>query len=299
MAAERAEAERMAAERAEAERMAAELAEAQRVAAERAEEERREAERREAERLEAERIAAERAEAERIAAERAEAERVEAERIAAERAEAERIAAERAQAARLAAERAEAARIAAERAEAERAEAERAAAEAAAKMAMDSNRTARLSREEVESSLRAPAGAAVPASDAGPVLAEEAAFSASIDLPAWEPPTELDGAIASFNARHVVLFRAMRAEIGAGAANFVRSCRGGLEGSLSELFATADLRADGSWDPEGLKRSVVEHRIANATDGFTTLLESELHRLRIHMGEKRAAALAEQLTAIQ
>jgi len=294
IAAERAEAERMAAERAEAERMAAELAEAERIAAERAE-----AERIEAERIAAERAEAERVEAERIAAERAEAERFEMERIAAERAEAERIAAERAEAARLAAERAEAARLAAERAEAERAEAERMAAEAAARMAMDSNRTARLSRDEVESSLRAAAAAAVPEPAAGPVLDEVAGFSASIDLPAWEPPAELDGAIASFNARHVVLFRAMRAEIGAGAANFVRSCRAGLDASLVELFATADLRADGSWDPEGLKRSVIEHRIANANDGFATLLESELHRLRLHMGEKRAAALAEQLTAIQ
>ena len=160
-------------------------------------------------------------------------------------------------------------------------------------------RAARLSREEIESALRQPSASAAPEPVAGVPSVEETAFTAAIDLPAWEPPADLDGAIASFNARHVVLFRAMRAEIGAGAANFVRSCRGALDAHFAELFATADLRADGSWDPDGLKRSIVEHRIANAVDGFATLLEGELHRLRTHMGEKRATALAEQLTAIQ
>jgi len=195
---------------------------------------------------------------------------------------------------------------------------ESAAAEAEA---VDFNRTARLSREEVESALAAPAppeASAQPDEAVEPVRAAEpptmpaaeAPRPAEIEMPAppapspredgpaWEPPAELDGAIASFNARHVVVFRAMRAEIGAGAANFVRSCRSGLGERFTELFTTAELRADGSWDPDGLKRSVVQHRIEAASEGFIALLEGELERLRVHMGDKRAAALADQLTTI-
>jgi hypothetical protein len=172
----------------------------------------------------------------------------------------------------------------------------------AAREVIDLDRTARLSREEIEASLREPVeepvAAAEPQRGPEPTWSSEPELAAETERGAWEPPSDLDGAIASFNARHVVVFRAMRAEIGAGAANFVRSCRGALDAAFAELFATADLRADGSWDPDGLRRSVVEHRIGNAADGFTTLLEGEMQRLRAHMGEKRAAALAEQLTAI-
>jgi hypothetical protein len=145
---------------------------------------------------------------------------------------------------------------------------------------VDPDRTARVSREEIESALREPA----PVSES--------------PAPPFEPPEDLDGVVASFNARHVILFRSLRAEIGAGAANFVRSCRGGLDDGFAAMFETAELRADGSWDPEGLKRSVIDHRVANAADGFRKLLDDELHRLRVHLGEARAAALADQLSTI-
>jgi hypothetical protein len=136
---------------------------------------------------------------------------------------------------------------------------------------IDPNRTARLSREEVQSAI-----APTP----------------------YTPPENLDGSIASFNARHVILFRALRAEIGAGAANFVRSCRGALDPAASEMFATAEIRADGSWDPEGLKRSVVDHRVADVDGAFERLLDGELQRLRAHLGDARVADLAGQLAAI-
>ncbi len=143
---------------------------------------------------------------------------------------------------------------------------------------LDLDRTARVSREEIEASIREP----------------EAAPS----LPPFEPPAHFDGAIASFNARHVVLFRALRAEIGAGAANFVRSCRATLDTGFAAMFEAADLRADGSWDPDGLKRAVIAHRVENAPEGFQRLLDDELRRLRAHLGEARAAALADQLSTI-
>ncbi len=153
----------------------------------------------------------------------------------------------------------------------------------------DFDRTTRVSREEIESALIGPADAPVAADEPVPEPAE---------VPGFEPSPDLEGVIASFNARHVVLFRALRAEVGAGAANFVRSCRATLDNGFAALFATAELRADGSWDPEGLKRCVIEHRIENVPDGFRTLLDDELERLKIHLGERRAAALADQLAAI-
>ena len=140
------------------------------------------------------------------------------------------------------------------------------------------NRTVRVSPEDIVSALRMPAAAP--------------------ELPAFEPPANLDGAIASFNARHVVLFRALRAEIGAGAANFVRSCRGTLDVGFASMFESADLRADGSWDPDGLKRAVIAHRVLNAPEGFQRLLDDELMRLRTHLGEARSTALTNQLSTI-
>jgi hypothetical protein len=143
----------------------------------------------------------------------------------------------------------------------------------------DLDRTARVPREELEAAMREPEAAA--------------------PLPPFELPENFDGAIASFNARHVVLFRALRAEIGAGAANFVRSCRGTLDIGFAAMFEAADLRADGSWDPDGLKRAVIAHRIDNAPEGFQRLLDDELQRLRMHLGEARATALADQLSTIR
>lgn len=141
------------------------------------------------------------------------------------------------------------------------------------------DQTTRISPEEIEAALVGPPPLPPPA-------------------PPWEPPAELDGTIAAFNARHTVLFRALRAEVGAGAANFVRSCRGSLGDNLGSLFASVELRADGSWDPDGLRRAITERRVGDPADGFQRLLEQEVEALRIHLGEKRVSSLVEQLAAI-
>jgi len=126
----------------------------------------------------------------------------------------------------------------------------------------------------------------------------EAAKPAAMETPEWSAPEGLDGEIAAFNARHVILFRALRTEVGAGAANFVRSCRATLDPAFADVFATAELRADGSWDPDGLKKAVADHRLANAGDAFRDLLDREVERLRLHLGDQRASAIAGQLAAI-
>jgi hypothetical protein len=65
------------------------------------------------------------------------------------------------------------------------------------------------------------------------------------------------------------------------------------------MFDSAGLRADGSWDPDGLRKSVVDHRVANASEGFSKLLDGELQKLRAHLGDARTAALADQLHVIR
>jgi hypothetical protein len=159
----------------------------------------------------------------------------------------------------------------------------------------DDDPTVRITAEDVAAALREPGEPDVDDAAARP---EAEAIEAAPEPPAWEPPEGLDGAIAAFNARHVVLFRALRTEVGAGAANFVRSCRGALGTEFAELFAAAELRADGSWDPEGLRRAIVDRRLETADEAFRELLEHEVDRLRVHLGDQRAAAIADQLAAI-
>lgn len=118
------------------------------------------------------------------------------------------------------------------------------------------------------------------------------------DVDAFELPPELDGAIAAFNSRHVILFRALRMEVGAGAANFVRSCRVGLADGAGAIFEGTELQADGSWDPAGLKGAVLERRVADVASAFQGLLDQEMELLRVHLGAKRVAALEEQLQAV-
>ena len=140
------------------------------------------------------------------------------------------------------------------------------------------DQTTRISPEEIEAALGGP-----------PAAPPE---------PEWELPAEVDTAIASFNARHAVLFRALRAEVGAGAANFVRSCRGALGNGFGSIFASVELRADGSWDPDGLKRAIKDLKVGDPATGFGRLLEQEVELLRVHLGEKRVSTLVEQLAAI-
>ncbi|HEX4823705.1 MAG TPA: DUF4388 domain-containing protein [Candidatus Polarisedimenticolaceae bacterium] len=174
--------------------------------------------------------------------------------------------------------------------------------------ALEAGHTMRISPEEVDAALRpqVPAPASTPAPAPAIVTAEAPPVEMPVAPepepvppgPAWDPPAALEGEIAGFNARHVILFRALRTEVGAGAANFVRSCRASLANGYSEIFATAELRADGSWDPEALRKAIVERRLDDAGSAFRQLLEREMDRLRVHLGEKRATAIAGQLAAI-
>ena len=124
--------------------------------------------------------------------------------------------------------------------------------------------------------------------------------------PEEEPPSEgtpehlldLDLAIRRFNQRHRVLYRAIRSEIGAGAANFIRSCRGGLGEEFDELFAESRLLPDGTWDADSLKRIAREKRVQEPWLGLERLLDREFEMLRPQIGEARGKALREQLIEV-
>ncbi|HEX5045218.1 MAG TPA: DUF4388 domain-containing protein [Candidatus Polarisedimenticolaceae bacterium] len=97
-----------------------------------------------------------------------------------------------------------------------------------------------------------------------------------------EAPPLLDADISRFNARQRLLYRSIRAEVGAGAANFVRSCR-------IQPFAEAELSPDGTWDPEVVRRS------SAAPEALDRLLEAQIERLTQHIGASRAQALRDQI----
>ena len=97
-----------------------------------------------------------------------------------------------------------------------------------------------------------------------------------------EAPPLLDADISRFNARQRLLYRSIHAEVGAGAANFVRSCR-------IQAFAEAELSPDGTWDPDVVRRS------SAAPEALERLLEAQIERLTQHIGASRAQALRDQI----
>ncbi|MBD3869303.1 MAG: DUF4388 domain-containing protein [Acidobacteria bacterium] len=140
--------------------------------------------------------------------------------------------------------------------------------------AEDLEDTLRLSREQVDEAL-----------DSG-------------DPGSWEPPVDLDRQISVFNAGQRVVFRTIRAEVGAGAANFVRSCCGDQGAEIAGLFRHAELQTDGTWEVDGLRRAVVENRISDPSARYRGLLDLEMEMLKLHIGEARIASLQEQVDAL-
>lgn len=113
--------------------------------------------------------------------------------------------------------------------------------------------------------------------------------------PAWNPPADLDDAIARFNEVHRVVWRTLHAEVGAGAANFVRSCCTGDEAEAADPVGQAELHGDGTWSPEGLREAAVRARLADPWRAYRRVVAVEIARLREHLGDERTAHLERQL----
>lgn len=113
-------------------------------------------------------------------------------------------------------------------------------------------------------------------------------------LPPFAPAEDLPNHIERLNARQRIVFRTIRAEVGAGAANFVRSCCG-RSSSGADPFDGLTLRADGTWDADELRDAVVRHRLEEPAAVYDRLIELEFEMLREQIGEARANALREQV----
>jgi hypothetical protein len=106
---------------------------------------------------------------------------------------------------------------------------------------------------------------------------------------------DLDEAVSRFNARHRLVYRAIRAEIGAAAANFVRACHNRLGEDVARIFADSRLLPDGTWDTESLKKAAIARRQLDAHAEFEKMIASELDLLRIQIGDTKYEMLRDQI----
>jgi hypothetical protein len=142
---------------------------------------------------------------------------------------------------------------------------------------------------------------AAPPSPPGPEATAPSGSPGVVEAspPPEDPIADLERAITRFNHLHRVLYRAIRSEVGAGAANFIHACRVGLAADQGEIFQGSRLLPDGTWDPEGLRQAVRERTEHGVWSGFEGLLARELEMLRPQIDEARAQALREQLGELE
>jgi hypothetical protein len=128
--------------------------------------------------------------------------------------------------------------------------------------------------------------------------AVEPAAGPSRQLVEVELPAGVDALIGRFNAMHRLVYRAVRAEIGAGAINFVRACCGPAAPDQVNPMDGVRLYSDGSWDTDGLKRVIAEKKIRDPWPAYQQVLEKEFVQLAPHLGEKRAGVLQQEILAL-
>ena len=114
----------------------------------------------------------------------------------------------------------------------------------------------------------------------------------------WECPEETDRAIAQFNAVQRVVYRTVRAEVGAGAINFIRSCCSQLPEDNADALGGVDLQADGSWDAEGLRNAIRALRLEDPSSLYLNLIDHEIEQLRQFIGEARVVELQRQVEQV-
>ena len=139
------------------------------------------------------------------------------------------------------------------------------------------------------------AAAAGPLHEADPPLPEDE----PLEQVEERPKDAQDLIIDKFNAMHRIVYTAVRAEIGAGAVNFVRSCCGQSSDDTPDLLEGVELQADGSWNAEKLKSVIVELQIDDPWQAYEQVLDREFVLLAPHLGQRRAKKLKERIWAIQ
>jgi len=157
------------------------------------------------------------------------------------------------------------------------------------------------SPDDPESPLEALESPAGETESAGHVLDVEPDLGPLPDYsgPTWHLPEGVNDVIERFNAMHRIVYRAVRAEIGAGAVNFVRSCCGQVAGDATDLVCGVELRADGTWDVDGLKRVILEKRVTDPWPSYQEVLDAEFVSLQPHLGEDRACELRRKILDLE
>ena len=115
----------------------------------------------------------------------------------------------------------------------------------------------------------------------------------------WECPEGVDRAIARFNAVQRVVYRTLRAEVGAGAINFIRSCCSQLPEDNADALDGVDLQADGSWDAEGLRNAIRALRLEDPSSLYQDLIEHEIDQLRQFIGDAKVVELQKQVEQVE
>jgi hypothetical protein len=115
----------------------------------------------------------------------------------------------------------------------------------------------------------------------------------------WECPEGVDRAIARFNAVQRVVYRTVRAEVGAGAINFIRSCCAKLAEDDADALEGVDLQTDGSWDAEGLRNAIRALRLEDPSTLYQTLIEHEVDQLRQFIGDAKVVELQRQVEQVE
>jgi hypothetical protein len=94
------------------------------------------------------------------------------------------------------------------------------------------------------------------------------------------PQDHLDREIHRFNEKHRFLFDHLRAEIGAGARNFVSSCQRRAGDELSSMFEGCHLGPEGEYDAASLRRNIFDRNIDAYPHVFERLLHTEFDMVR-------------------
>jgi hypothetical protein len=151
--------------------------------------------------------------------------------------------------------------------------------------------------EEVTAALRElPGPGYEPAAAAAADDDDETAARITVAVEEDGPPSaDLARAIARFNAMHRVLYRALRTEIGAGAANFVRSCCVQIGPEATDVLDGVELHTDGSWDEAALERVARDKHVDDPWPAYQRLLDREYVQLKPHLGDARALELKQQI----
>jgi hypothetical protein len=139
-----------------------------------------------------------------------------------------------------------------------------------------------------------------------PIRAEELATAVE-ETPAPEPEPEPEEelspegevAIRRLNTVHRVVYRTLRAEIGAGAGNFVRSSLTACPRSVQRALDGVELAADGAWSVDGLRRAARASGLDDPRAPYFDFVTCEIDRLQEFLGEEKIRSLRRRIEEAQ